>query len=81
MESRIAVVGIALEDRTKSSQAVNEILGSYGDMIVGRLGIPYRDRNISIISVIVDGSNDEIGALTGKLGNLKGVKTKVSVMY
>ncbi len=81
MEKRIAVVGISIEDRDEASKKVNEILNMYGDIIVGRMGIPYKERNVSVISLIVDGSNDEIGALTGKLGNLSKVKSKVSIMY
>ena len=81
MEKRIAVVGISIEDRDEASKKVNEILNMYGDIIVGRMGIPYKERNVSVISLIVDGSNDKIGALTGKLGNLSKVKSKVSIMY
>lgn len=80
MEKRLAVVGIAFEDRTIAAN-VNEILSGYGEMIVGRMGIPYREVGVHIISLIVNGTNDEIGALTGKLGNTKGVKAKVALMH
>lgn len=75
-ERRIGVIGIVLEDRTKSAAKVNAILSAHGDDIVGRMGIPYREKNISVIALIVDGSTDEIGALTGKLGAIEGVMVK-----
>jgi putative iron-only hydrogenase system regulator len=79
-ENRIAVIGILVSNREDDSIKVNDILSSYGDIIVGRLGVPYKNRGISVISIIVDGTNDEIGALSGKLGNINGVKTKVALV-
>lgn len=79
MNKRIAVIGIALENR-KSISLVNGLLSSFSDIIVGRMGVPYREKEISVISLIVDGTTDEIGSLTGKLGNINGVKTKVAIM-
>ncbi|GAE90378.1 TM1266 family iron-only hydrogenase system putative regulator [Acetivibrio straminisolvens] len=78
-ENRIAVIGIVINNREECSKRVNDILSDYGDMIVGRMGVPYKEKGISVISIIVDGSNDEIGALTGKLGNINGVKAKVAL--
>lgn len=69
------MIGIVIEDR-ESVRQINQILSDYAEIIIGRLGIPYRQREVSVISIIVDGSTDEIGALTGKLGNLKGVQVK-----
>ncbi|MCR4434557.1 MAG: iron-only hydrogenase system regulator [Clostridiales bacterium] len=80
-ETRVAVIGIVISNREETAGKVNEILSSYGRIIVGRMGIPYRERGISVISVIADGTGDEIGALTGKLGNLKGVRVKVALTY
>lgn len=80
-ENRLAVVGIVVSNREEAAGKVNDILSNYGKLIVGRMGIPYRERDISVISIIVDGTSDEIGALTGKLGNLKGVKVKVALTY
>ncbi|MDI3534330.1 MAG: hypothetical protein PWQ82_695 [Thermosediminibacterales bacterium] len=74
--NRIAVVGIVVMDRGNAARKVNEILSEYGDIIVGRMGIPYKERGISVISLIIDATTDEIGALTGKLGNIKNVKVK-----
>ena len=74
-QSRLGIVGIIVEDREKSA-ALNAILHQYAEIIVGRLGIPYRDRGVSIISLAVDGSNEEISAMTGKIGQLEGVSVK-----
>lgn len=75
MDKRIGVVGIVIEDLTHITE-VNEILSQYGDIIVGRMGIPYRERGVNVISLIVDGTTDEIGALTGKLGKFNGLSVK-----
>lgn len=75
MDKRIGVVGIVIEDLINISE-VNEILHQYSSIIVGRMGIPYKERGVNVISIIVDGTNDEIGALTGKLGKLKGLSVK-----
>lgn len=80
MPQRIGVIGIVVEDRKKSAGLINQILGEYADIIVGRMGIPYRERNISVISLIIDGDTDKIGALTGKLGNIKGVRVKSALI-
>ena len=80
-EKRLAVIGIIVSNRAESAAKVNEVLGSHGEMIVGRMGIPYKERKVSVISVIADGTTDEIGALTGKLGNIPGIKVKVALTY
>ncbi|MFY9441470.1 MAG: TM1266 family iron-only hydrogenase system putative regulator, partial [Tepidanaerobacteraceae bacterium] len=67
--------GIVVEDLESAGQ-VNSILHDYSHIIVGRMGIPYRERGISVISLIVDGSTDEISAMTGKLGKVKSVSVK-----
>lgn len=78
-QKRIAVVGIVIEEREKSAPIVNEILGKYGELIVGRMGIPYRERGICVISLIVDATMDELGALTGKLGSIPGVRVRMAL--
>ncbi|MCX7883789.1 MAG: iron-only hydrogenase system regulator [Caloramator sp.] len=75
MEKRIGVVGIVIENFENASR-VNEILHEHAQIIVGRMGIPYREKGVSVISLIVDGSTDEISALTGKLGKVNGVNVK-----
>mgnify|MGYP005845963727 CR=1 FL=1 len=80
MERRIAVIGIVVEDRLRAAPLVNEVLSQHGEIIVGRMGIPYnRQRNLSVIALIVDGTTDELGAMTGKLGNIRGVRVKTAV--
>lgn len=75
METRIALIGIILEN-TDSVDELNQLLSENGQYIVGRMGIPYREKNISIISITIDAPNDVISALSGKLGMLPGVNTK-----
>jgi len=75
METRIALIGIIVEDR-KSAEEINSLLSSYSTYIVGRMGLPYREKKISIISITMDAPNDVISALSGKLGMLPGVSTK-----
>jgi len=75
MDKRIGIVGIVVEDPT-CVERVNAILHEYAALIVGRMGLPYRERKVSVISLIVDGSNDEISALTGKLGRISGASVK-----
>lgn len=77
---RIGVLGIVVTDRMTQSQKVNQILSEFGDVVVGRMGIPYKERNLSVISLIVDGTTDEIGAMTGKLGSIKGVTVKSALV-
>ena len=71
-ENHLGIVGIIVED-IEASAALNAILHQYSDIIVGRLGIPYRDRGVSIISLAVDGSRETISAMTEKLGQLNNV--------
>jgi putative iron-only hydrogenase system regulator len=72
----VGVVAIIVKNRTDAAPAVNDILTKFGDIIIGRLGIPYHERGLSIITLIVDATTDEIGALTGKLGMIKEVTVK-----
>lgn len=74
-DKRIGVIGIVVENR-EVAPLVNQILSEHAAMIIGRMGLPYRERDISVISLIVDGSTDELGSLTGKLGNLPQVTVK-----
>ncbi|NLI38874.1 MAG: iron-only hydrogenase system regulator [Clostridiaceae bacterium] len=75
METRVAIIGIIVEDST-SVEKLNNILHDYGDYVIGRMGLPYREKGISIISLAVDAPQDIISALSGKLGRLPGVSTK-----
>jgi len=75
-ERRIGFIGIIIYEPEISYLKLNEILHEYSSIIVGRLGLPYRERNLSIISLIVDGSNDEIGAMTGRIGQIPEITIK-----
>lgn len=77
METRVAVVGIIVE-KNDSAEMMNEILHEYGRYIVGRMGIPYRERNICIISVVADAPQSVISAMTGKIGRVDGVNVKTA---
>ena len=73
--NRIGVIGIVIEDLTNAYK-VNDILHLNNEIIIGRMGLPYRTRSISVISIIVDGSTDDIGKLSGQLGSINGVTVK-----
>jgi len=75
METRIALIGIVVENK-ESAKKINDILHEYGEHIVGRMGIPYPKRNVSVISIVVDASSDIISALSGKLGMVPHVNSK-----
>lgn len=77
-QRRLGVVGIIIYNPDSTFQSLNEILHQFGNIIVSRQGLPYRERNLSIISLIVDGNTDDIGALTGKLGQLTDVSVKTA---
>lgn len=75
MENRVAMVSIVVEDYD-AAEKVNALLHEYGSYIIGRMGIPYRERRISLISVAMDAPGDVISAMSGKLGMIKGVSSK-----
>ncbi len=75
-EKRIGVVALAIHDRQARAASVNSVISQYVDLVVGRMGVPYRERGLSIIALLVDGSTDALGAMTGKLGNIPGVKVR-----
>ena len=75
-EHRLGVVAVFVEKRHETAPKVNAVLSDYAAVIVGRMGIPYRERDVSVIAVIVDGTNEEIGAMTGRLGAIPGVDVK-----
>ena len=77
MDSRVAVMSIIVEDMDVVEQ-VNAVLHEYGEDIIGRMGIPYRQRKISIISIALDAPQDTISALSGRIGKMAGVSVKTS---
>ncbi len=77
METRVAVMSIIVENGDMVA-ALNGILHEYGEFIIGRMGIPYRKRNVSIISIALDAPQNTIAALAGKVGSLKGISVKTA---
>ena len=77
METRVAVIGIIVENMDAIEQ-LNAILHEYGRHIIGRMGIPYREKNINIVSIAIDAPQDTIAALAGKIGALSGVGVKTA---
>lgn len=75
MESRIALIGIIVEEKD-SVEKLNTVLHEYGEYIVGRMGIPYHKRKVSVISIVIDAPSDVISALSGKLGMIPHVSVK-----
>lgn len=78
MDKRIGTISIFVSDK-ENIEKVNTLLSNYGDLIVSRMGVPYREKRVAVIVLIVDGTTDEIGALTGKLGNIKGISVKSAI--
>lgn len=76
METRVALLGIVVEN-AESVEKLNNILHQYGAYIIGRMGLPYREKAINIISIALDASPDIISTLSGKLGMLPGVSSSV----
>lgn len=77
METRVAVMSIIVENGD-TVEKINALLHEYGEYIIGRMGIPYRKRRISIISIALDAPQDTIAALAGKIGGLDGVSVKTA---
>ena len=77
MNTRVAVMSIIVEN-SEATAELNAVLHNYGDYIIGRMGIPYRQRGINIISVAIDAPQDTIAALSGKIGKLSGVSVKTA---
>ena len=75
MENRIALLGIVVEDPA-AVEPLNALLHEYGDFIIGRMGIPHRERQISVISVVLDAPGDAISTLAGKVGQIPGINAK-----
>ena len=75
METRVALISIIVE-KFDSAEEINSLLHKYGEYVIGRMGLPYRKKNINIISVAVDAPQDVISALSGKIGKLDGVGVK-----
>ncbi len=77
METRVAVIGIVVE-KQEGVNALNDVLSEYRDIIIGRMGIPYAKKDINCITVVVDGEQDVINSLCGKIGRIEGVSSKAA---
>lgn len=78
MENRIATLTIFIESSDKIDE-INRILTEYSGLIISRMGVPYREKRVAVIVLILDGTTDEIGALSGKLGNIKNISAKTII--
>ena len=78
MDTRVAVISIIIENND-TVEELNRVLHEYGTFIIGRMGIPYRAKNINIISIALDAPQDTISSLAGKIGNLPGVSVKTAL--
>lgn len=76
MSRRVGFVGILVEDRESGADEVNKVLSAYGDLIIARTGVPYKQKKCCVITLIIDATTDELGAMTGRLGNIKGISVK-----
>ncbi len=76
MKNRLGFIGIIIRDRDKNVEMVNRVLHDNANMVLGRMGLPYKEKNIGVITLIVDADTDQIGSLTGRLGQIEGVSVK-----
>jgi putative iron-only hydrogenase system regulator len=76
VEKRIGIISIIIERHVASVSTVNALLEEFSDMIIGRLGLPYPDRGVGIITLVTDSSVEQLSALTGKLGKLPGLQVR-----
>lgn len=77
METRVAVIGIIVENK-ESVPALNKLLSEYGEYIIGRMGIPYKEKKINVISIVIDAPQDVINTLSGNIGRLDGISSKTA---
>ena len=80
METRVVLIGIIVEKESSVAQ-LNELLHRYGSYIIGRMGLPYREKGVNIISVVLDAPQNAISALSGKIGRLEGVSAKTQYSH
>ena len=76
MNRRLGVVGIVIDDPRHVSDKVNAVISEHGHIVLGRMGIPRPEYQVGVVSLIIEGTTDEIGSLTGRLGNIPGVTVK-----
>jgi putative iron-only hydrogenase system regulator len=76
MGKRIGVIGIVIDEPKQVMDKVNAIISSFGHMVIGRMGVPRHEANVGVIALIIEGTTDEVGAMTGRLGNIRGITVK-----
>ena len=76
MSKRIGVVGIVIDDPKQVTDRVNAVISKYGHIVIGRMGVPRHEAKVGVIALIIEGTTDEVGAMTGKLGNIPGITVK-----
>ncbi len=74
-EKRLAIVSVIAEDR-QAAPKFNAVLSEYGDYVIGRMGLPYKEKGVYVICVVLDAPNEIINAVTGKIGSIEGVTAK-----
>ena len=77
MDTRVAVISIIVEDDSSTAD-INALLSDFSDYVIGRMGVPYKERRVRLISVAVDAPQDKIAALSGRIGSLEGVSVKTA---
>ena len=77
---RMGTISIIIEKREAQAKRVNDLLSEHADIILARMGLPFKERGVSVIALIIEATTDEVGALTGKLGRLKHVRVKSSII-
>lgn len=77
MDTRVAVIGIIVENK-ESVPALNKLLSEYGEYIIGRMGIPYKEKKVNVISIVIDAPQDVINTLSGNIGRLEGISSKTA---
>jgi putative iron-only hydrogenase system regulator len=77
MDTRVAVIGIIVENK-ESVPALNKLLSEYGEYIIGRMGIPYKEKKVNVISIVIDAPQDIINTLSGNIGRLEGISSKTA---
>jgi putative iron-only hydrogenase system regulator len=78
-ERRLGVIGVVIENPAAVQRELNDLISEASDLVVGRMGIPYRDRNLAVLALVVDGTNDEINSITGRLGSLPGISVRAAL--
>lgn len=78
METKVGIVGIVVENAEKAGE-IQKLLSEYSEHIIGRMGIPYKQKDVKIISVVLDAPVDTLNALTGKIGKIEGVSAKTVI--